>query len=394
VETAKEEALEEISIEETAKDERAAEEAAEKTTHTPEPVKEHVLELQERVEEPNLVSPRRSSRLVKPTLDLKENIRPATPTKAAKSVQQTSARSDRTFPMVAIDEQHSSSQGHDASVELALASHDSPQKRHNLRRPSTASIDSSTRQHNLRNAPSVDIASPPSPRNLRKSVTETESSPSQHNLRKHPSTDTDATSKQHDLRKHTAAATSPPAKQHDIPKASVADLKLKLSRTLRTKLSEFTALKVLRYHLNAKLDILAVATTTPSEPQRTKSTSRQFLTTFHVTDVSIGPSSVTEVQVFRPYKDALPVVQAGDGILLRNFQVISVKNKGFALRSEETSSWAVFKDEEEPEMRGPPVELAEEERNHMALLKQWYGSLDAAAMAKLARANADKGAPT
>lgn len=389
VETAKEEALEEM-----AQDELVAEETTEKTTHTPEPTKVHVLELQQQHDQPPLVSPRRSSRLVKPALDLKENVRPSTPNKAAKGVQQTTAQPDHTLPMVAVDEQQSSPQGHDASVELALASHDSPQKRHNLRRPSTVSIDSPTRQHNLRNAPSAEVASPPSPRNLRKSVAETESSPPQHNLRKHSSTDNDATSKHHDLRKHTVAATSPQVKQHDLPKSSVADLKLKLSRTLRTKLSEFTALKVLRYHLNAKLDILAVATTTPSEPQRTKSTSRQFLTTFHVTDVSIGPSAVTEIQVYRPYKDALPVVQAGDGILLRNFQVISVKNKGFGLRSEETSSWAVFKDDEEPEMRGPPVEMADEEKNHMVLLKQWYGSLDAAAMAKLARANADKGVTT
>jgi hypothetical protein len=391
VETAKEEALEEMSMEGAVGDKFVAKDAPE-VTLTPERVKENVLELQQKTDEPTLVSPRRSSRLVKPTLDLKENVRPSTPTKVAKSLQQTSAQSDRTLPMVAI-EQLSSPQGHDASVELALASHDSPQKQHNLRRPSAASMDSPTRQHNLRNAPSAEVASPPSPRNLRKSVAETETSPQKHNLRKHPSTDTDTIPK-HDLRKHPVADTSPPTKQHDFPKSSVADLKLKLSRTLRTKLSEFTALKVLRYHLNAKLDILAVATTTPSEPQRTKGTSRQFLTTFHVTDVSIGPSSVTEVQVFRPYKDALPVIQAGDGILLRNFQVVSVKNRGFGLRSEETSSWAVFKDEEEPEMRGPPVELADEEKNHMALLKQWYGSLDAAAMAKLSRANADKGATT
>lgn len=378
VETAKEEALAEISMEETARDEHVAGETTEETSPTPEAVKEQILELQQQLDQPSLVSPRRSSRLVKPTLDLKENVRPSTPTKAAKSIQPTSARSDRTLPKVAIDEQHSSPQGHDASVELALASHDSPQKRHNLRRPSTASIDSLTRQHNLRNAPGVEAASPPSPRNLRK----------------HTSTDTDTTPKQHDLRKHPLIDTNSQTKQNDLPKASVADLKLKLSRTLRTKLSEFTALKVLRYHLGAKLDVLAVATTTPSEPQRTKSTSRQFLSTFHVTDVSIGPNSVTEVQVFRPYKDALPVIQAGDGILLRNFQVISVKNRGFALRSEETSSWAVFKNEEEPEMRGPPVELADEEKNHMALLKQWYGSLDSAGMAKLARANVDKGATT
>ncbi|RFU25834.1 hypothetical protein B7463_g10507, partial [Scytalidium lignicola] len=169
-------------------------------------------------------------------------------------------------------------------------------------------------------------------------------------------------------------------------------LKHKLARALRTDLSEFTSLKMLRLHLNKKLDVLAIATTTPPEPQRAKSGPRQYLVTFNITDTSIGPSAVTQVQVFRPYKEALPLIEAGDGILLRNFQVISVKGRGFALRSEQTeaSSWAVFKNENHVETRGPPVEYGNVENEHIVAMKVWYNGLDSVALAKLAKANGDK----
>lgn len=190
------------------------------------------------------------------------------------------------------------------------------------------------------------------------------------------------------------ALESSPRLGHDLRSRDIVDLKLSLSRALRTDLKEFTPLKVLRYHLNQKLDIMAIVTTTPSEPQRTRGGPRHYQIAFNVTDFSIAPSGITEVQVFRPYIEALPVVRAGDGILLRNFQVTAVKNRGFALRSEqnEASSWAVFKDGvSEPEVRGPPVEYGAAEQKHMVSMKEWYSTLDAAAVAKLERANADKG---
>ncbi|KAG4437216.1 hypothetical protein IFR05_007305 [Cadophora sp. M221] len=192
----------------------------------------------------------------------------------------------------------------------------------------------------------------------------------------------------------TSDASSPV--QHNLRKPPVADLKLRLTRALRTDFSEFTGLKVLRFHLTKKLDFVAVATTTPPEPQRAKNGPRQYQITFNVTDPSIAPSAVTEVQVFRPYKDALPIVKAGDGILLRNFLVMSVQSRAggpaFALRStqEDASSWAVFKDDDVVEIRGPPVEYGDAEKNHVTQLRTWYASLDNVAMAKIARANGDK----
>jgi len=191
------------------------------------------------------------------------------------------------------------------------------------------------------------------------------------------------------------SALDSPRKQHDdLPRTPVTDLKLRLTRALRNDLSEFTALKVLRYNLLKKLDVLAIATTTPAEPQRAKGGPRHYQITFNITDPTIAPSGVTEVQIYRPYKEALPVIDAGDGILLRNFQVIAIKNRGFALRSEsnEASSWAVFKNgEDEAQVRGPPVEYGPSEKNHIVSMKEWYGALDSVAMTKLNRANADKG---
>jgi hypothetical protein len=254
-------------------------------------------------------SPRRSHRRAKPTVNVankKEYARPVTPTKT--DTGPARQRREPASPKVVLDAR-APPKGHDASIELALESLESPKK-----------------------------------------------------------------------------------PQHDLRKPPVADLKLRLSRALRTELSEFTALKVLRYHLNQKLDVLAVATTMPDEPQRAKNGPRHYQITFNITDPSIAPSGVIEVQIFRPYKDALPTIQAGEGILLRNFQVISVKSRGFGLRSaqDEGSSWAVFKDNGEPEVRGPPVEYGDSEKNHVIALKAWYGTLDSAALAKISRANGDK----
>ncbi|KAE8441527.1 hypothetical protein EG329_004873 [Mollisiaceae sp. DMI_Dod_QoI] len=280
------------------------------------PATDYVQKIQNQVpiEEPQFTveHPRRSHRRVKSTnstIKTEEDTRPVTPVKVHAANGSDRDTNEVHSPMVIIDA-HATPKGHDASIELALSSLESPSKQ-----------------------------------------------------------------------------------PHDLRKPPVADLKLRLSRALRTELSEFTALKVLRYHMNQKLDVLAVATTTPPEPQRAKGGPRQYQITFNITDPSISPSGVTEVQVFRPYSHALPTVSAGDGILLRNFQVTSVK-KGFALRStqDEGSSWAVFKDSEEPEIRGPPVEYGDGERNHISALKAWYGTLDDVAKAKIDRANGDKAA--
>ncbi|RAL66412.1 hypothetical protein DID88_006103 [Monilinia fructigena] len=153
---------------------------------------------------------------------------------------------------------------------------------------------------------------------------------------------------------------------------------------------------MLRFKITSKLDVLAIATSVPPDPQRAKLGPRHYTITFTITDQTIAPSGVVEVKIFRPYKDALPTPEIGDGILLREFSVSSIKGKGFALRSEEGSSWAVFKDEgTEVEVRGPPVEYGHGEKKHMKELREWFHGLDENQKIKLEKVSTamEKGSP-
>jgi hypothetical protein len=155
------------------------------------------------------------------------------------------------------------------------------------------------------------------------------------------------------------------------------DPKVRLNRYFRTELSEFTSLNGLRPKKNSRVDVLAIVTSIPPEPQKTKSGPKHYLTTFTVIDQSTFPNTVVEVVVYRPYKDALPTPVVGDGVLLRDFTVIAAKGKGFSLKSEEGSSWAVFKEEgTEIEVKGPPVEFGHAEKKHVKDLKEWFHGLD------------------
>ncbi|APA13534.1 hypothetical protein SS1G_07829 [Sclerotinia sclerotiorum 1980 UF-70] len=170
---------------------------------------------------------------------------------------------------------------------------------------------------------------------------------------------------------------SPTKAGHHLRARACTDPKVRLTKYLRTDLSEYTTLKMLRFKMTSKLDILAIATSVPPEPRRVKSGPRHYTSIFTVTDQTIAPSGVVQVRIFRPYKDALPTPEIGDGVLLRDFSVLPVEGKGFALKSEETSSWAVFKDEgTEIEVRGPPVEYGHGEKKHMKELREWFHALD------------------
>ncbi|KAI1821861.1 hypothetical protein F4861DRAFT_517160 [Xylaria intraflava] len=170
--------------------------------------------------------------------------------------------------------------------------------------------------------------------------------------------------------------------------SSMAAAKLQLSRHLRDELFDCASLKILRQHLTKSLDVIAVAVMQPPEPRRAKGGPREFMMSFTISDHSIGPHAVAEVLIYRPYKDRLPVIKYGDIVLLRNFTVVSLADKGFGLRSNEESSWAVFDYEDEPaQIRGPPVEYGECETRYVGYLREWFRLLDAKARAKLERAN-------
>ncbi|WYZ38598.1 hypothetical protein EsH8_III_000512 [Colletotrichum jinshuiense] len=167
-------------------------------------------------------------------------------------------------------------------------------------------------------------------------------------------------------------------------------LKTQLTKSLRTDIPDCISLKALRNHPGKAVDVLAIATTEPPEAKRAKGGPRGIMLAFNVTDHSVAPTQTVAVQIFRPHKAALPVVHPGDAILLRHFSVMSLTGRGFGLRANDGSSWAVFEREsldDLPQIRGPPVELTEGETSYAALLKQWYAGLDAKAMAKLDKAN-------
>ncbi|RKF73172.1 hypothetical protein GcM1_245082 [Golovinomyces cichoracearum] len=176
---------------------------------------------------------------------------------------------------------------------------------------------------------------------------------------------------------------------------SVIDMKLNIARTLRTELSEYTSLKLLRYHLNKKLDVFAIITSSPAPPKRVKGGPKDYLLSFNITDPTIAPGNTTRVQIFRPCQEALPLVDFGDGILLRNFQVL-IEKRLFFLRSKtgEGSSWAVFKGAGEIQIRGPPVELSAVEVEYVSDLKNWFSELDTVAHEKISRANQKSTAST
>ncbi|KAL6889710.1 hypothetical protein HDV57DRAFT_339313 [Trichoderma longibrachiatum] len=171
---------------------------------------------------------------------------------------------------------------------------------------------------------------------------------------------------------------------------NVATLKLQLLRTLRTKLPDCLPLKSLRTSLTKTADILAVATLTPRQPHRPKHGPRDYMLELHLTDPSVAPTSVSVAHIFRPHQASLPTVQAGDVVLLRRVQVVSMQGRGFGVRAGEASAWAVFeKGDEEmlPQIKGPPVEVAEEEIEYVLGLRRWWGLQDDKSLAKIDKAN-------
>lgn len=182
-----------------------------------------------------------------------------------------------------------------------------------------------------------------------------------------------------------AALKSPSKRKHE----SLAEqLRSDLSKRLPVEMPDCMPLKLLWSHHNKELDVAAVATTKSTDPSRAKGGPRQYIMSFNVTDPSAAPSEVVEVHFFRAHKDFLPAIKPGDAVLLRGFTVTSLKDKGFGLRSHDDSSWAVFeKDDGLAQVRGPPIELNDDEVDYMTTLKKWYAALDKPSQTQLEKAN-------
>ncbi|KAF7116330.1 hypothetical protein CNMCM5793_004496 [Aspergillus hiratsukae] len=148
---------------------------------------------------------------------------------------------------------------------------------------------------------------------------------------------------------------------------------------LRSKYSYFAPLATLIDHYNSLIDTISVVSDA-SPTSRATSGKKDFTMTLHVTDPSMA-GTIVQAQIFRPYKSALPSVEGGDAILLRNFQVKSF-NHSMMLVSVDTSAWAVFHNSsKEAQIAGPPVEYGDEESAYATDLQQWYREVGAAMVA-------------
>ncbi|KAI9822620.1 MAG: hypothetical protein M1827_000339 [Pycnora praestabilis] len=160
----------------------------------------------------------------------------------------------------------------------------------------------------------------------------------------------------------------------DIPKTSLAapSLLALLPTGLRTPLSYFAPLSTLDSHFASPTDVLAVVTSY-TDAERSKSGPRDYYMTMYITDPSSSPA-VASVQLFRPFKEALPISETGDAVLLRNFKVVSRKRK-LGLLSTGSSAWAIFAKGKQVQIHGPPLEFGAEERGFAKGLLEWWGSL-------------------
>ena len=144
------------------------------------------------------------------------------------------------------------------------------------------------------------------------------------------------------------------------------------NRGLETAHSNFVGLKYLDSHFNSTIDVLGIVSSS-TEIQRAARGQKDHFILFRITSPALLAVSALKdvgVEIYRPYKDALPHVEQGNGILLRNLQVQG-KNRKMILKSSSVSAWVVFGDHGE-DIRGPPVEYGDQEREHVKELRNWW----------------------
>lgn len=140
---------------------------------------------------------------------------------------------------------------------------------------------------------------------------------------------------------------------------------------LRTNLSYYAPLSALASSFNTLVDTLSIVISA-SQPIRAKSGARDYHTTIQLTDRSRA-GRTTSAQIFRKYKRAIPRPVEGDVMLLRNFKVCAF-NHTMMIQSVNSSSWAVFDQGKADSMKttGPPVEVGDEEKDHVTELRKLY----------------------
>lgn len=160
---------------------------------------------------------------------------------------------------------------------------------------------------------------------------------------------------------------SPPAptQNHKISKPSPSGL--------RTTLAYYVPLSTLLSHFNNLTSVLATIHSFNAIKQST-SGPRDYHQSLYLTDPSSVSCPLTLARIFRSNEIAFPSVIQGDAILLRNFKVQSFQNR-VSLLSTNSSAWAVFRQDTEVQVRGPPVEFGPEERSFARALWNWWASV-------------------
>ena len=168
---------------------------------------------------------------------------------------------------------------------------------------------------------------------------------------------------------HARGESPNPGTQHDEPQSEPSS---SLSH-FWTQHGCFTPLGLIEEKWNDTVDVLALGVSC-TRPTRAAKGPRDFSVTLQVTDPSMAPAT-TVVQIFRPHKEALPTLQAGDGLLLRGVKVCSLKRK-IGLMSTVESAWVVFGSGPDSGVSsGPPVEFGAMEREKIGALQGWWDGL-------------------
>ena len=148
----------------------------------------------------------------------------------------------------------------------------------------------------------------------------------------------------------------------------------------QTPLSYYVPLFAINQHYSHMVDVLAIVAAS-TKAARAKTGPRDMYQAIYLTDPSStarDAANIITAQLFRPYRQALPMLHVGDPILLRDFKVQMQKRK-MGLISTASSSWAVFRPGEDVQVRGPPIELGPEEKGFAKGLGEWWRSLDSEA---------------
>lgn len=142
---------------------------------------------------------------------------------------------------------------------------------------------------------------------------------------------------------------------------------------LRTALSYYAPLSTLLSHFNNPTSVLAIVHSFSAIAQSI-SGPRDYHQSIYLTDPSSVSCPLTWARIFRPNELAFPSLIQGDAILLRNFKVQSFQNR-IGLLSTNSSAWAVFRQDTDVQVRGPPVEFGPEERSFARALWNWWASV-------------------